>query len=420
MSIERQTFLPLVACLSLLTGGIYWSPRLQAKEAEPTASKEILDAANEVLRDPDGVNAGKNAGRVFEAAHAVLESGQRDLALHYFERGLQLSPWRLEEQLAYAELLIKAERQKEALSIAAMVDERAELDELCNHARRLLGKKPVPAPPAIDPKATSKPWVCLVRIGHVNQIVLSDTMQKLQEVLGIPVFLHSDTAELGKPHRSAFGRWMKQEIMSKIAWESPQAQNFLNSIGATSKNDVNPSKLLDALTSDLRRAGRVDQANGLEENAAFYRKHDQQWDASVFGNYGYRAAEGTPHLDQAIVFGITEADLYMENNNYMFGSGLIGVRKGIASYARYRAEFFSEPPDRARLVSRMHKLLLSTIGSSLNVPRPTDPTSARAYPSSLAEHDAKSEYMSEACISGFEKALGVTLPEAAHKPAGKR
>jgi predicted Zn-dependent protease len=420
MRIKKSIFHPIALYLTIvLLGG---SPAAFAKDdaGKNAVPKEVLGAANEVLRDPDNINAGKNAGRVFEAAHALLKAGDRKGALGYFQRGLQLSPWRLEEQLAYADLLKEDGREKEAVSIAEMVDERAESDEQSIHARKLAGKPPAPPPAAPDAARTNKPWICLVQIGHVNQVVLGETMKKLQDTLGIPVFLHPDTAEVGKPHRSALSRWVRTQISPKIKWDSPPGQAFLRSLGVDTPAEVKPSQLVKALISDLRLGGREEDARGLEENAEFFRAHDQQWDAGVFADYGFRAAEGTPHLEQAMVFGITEADLYSDDNNYVFGTALTGARKGVVSYARYQATFFGEPPDRTRLVSRMHKLLLSTLGSSLNIPRPTDPTSARAYPASLAEHDAKSEYMSEACIAGFEKALGTKLPEAAHKPSGRR
>jgi hypothetical protein len=64
----------------------------------------------------------------------------------------------------------------------------------------------------------------------------------------------------------------------------------------------------------------------------------------------------------------------------------------------------------------MHKQLLSSIGFALGVPRPQDSSSARAFPTSVQDQDAKSEYMSPACVAGFERALGRPLPVEALPP----
>ena len=404
-------------CLMFLLAQLSWPPLTHATDE---SLQKTLDAANAVLRESNSVRAGANAGRVFDAAHALLEDGNRHLAARYFERGLQLSPWRLEEQLAYAQVLIALGRSEEALPIVGMVDERSESDTLCNQARKLAGKDPVPTPPAPGKKPPAGPWICLVRLGSVNEVVLADSMRKLRETLGVPVLLHGDIAELGKPHRSALTQWVKHYVQPQVVWDSAPGRQFLRTLGVSSPDDIRPAQLIKAMCDGLRGGGRDEEADKLQTTADFYREHDKQWDASVFADYGYRAAAEALHLEQAVVIGITEGDLYSEDSNYLFGMALTGARKGVVSYARYRADFNGEPPDRARLVTRMHKQLLCTTGFALNVPRPTDPTSARAYPASLAEHDAKSEYMSEACIAGFEKGLGVKLPEAAHKPAGRR
>ena len=422
MNLVNNALWRRLGSLGLMVAQLCWSPALRAQDPAPSAEdlRETVAEANVVAGDADTVRAGKNAGKVFEAAHALLKSGDRKQASKYFERGLQLSPWRLEEQLAYADVLMALDRKKEAMAIATMVDERSESDKLCNEARKLAGTEPVPTPPGPDEKLTRGPWICLVPLGHINHVVLADTMHKLHETLGIPVFLYGETVELGKPQRSAFGRWVKTKVMTRMKWDTQAGRQFLAAMGAASPDDIKPSKFVEALVAGLRSGGRGDEAKVLEDNATFYRKHDQQWDAVLLADYGFQATAGMPHRDQAVVFGITEADLYGDNTNYLFGLALTGARKGVVSYARYRADFEGEPPDRARLVTRMHKGLLSSVGFALNVPRPTDPTSARAYPASLAEHDAKSEYMSEACVDGFERALGVKLPEAAHKPTGRR
>jgi len=78
-----------------------------------------------------------------------------------------------------------------------------------------------------------------------------------------------------------------------------------------------------------------------------------------------------------------------------------------------------ERESKKRLLERIHKQLLSSVGLALGVQRPTDPRSARSYPNSLDDHDSKGTWLSPECIKGFEKALGRPLPERTKKESNK-
>ncbi len=383
-------------------------------QAEITSAKE---AADYVIADRDGVRASKRSGKVFNAARLLEKNGDLDQAAGYYLKGLQISPWKLEEQLAYAELLAGQGQVNSPGEIARMVETRTESDNLCNRARKILGMERIAPPPVlVEGEIDRSPWICLVRIGTVNNVALSATMKKLQDTLGIPVRLMETQIETGKHHRSAFDRWVRNQIRPNMRWETPLLQAFMKSRNYANPEDIPAAEVVDLLKGALKLERRQEELERLEEEAAFFGAHDQQWDAERMIDPAEDAATGIRNMDKAVIIGITEADLYLNTANYVFGSAFTGYRCGVVSYARFRADLFGEPPDIQRLTTRMHKQLLSTIGYALGVPRPTDPTSARAFPASLAEHDAKSEYMSEACIEGFERALGLKLPAKAHAP----
>lgn len=377
---------------------------------------ELLRRAARVINESqsDIVSAAKNAPEIFTAAHALLRVGQKLEALEYFEHGLRLSPWSLEEQLKRADLLKTLGRESEALKTARMVADRAETDALVNAAHKLLGLPPVEPPPVWKGQAKA---LCFVRIGPVENVVLKDTLEKISRTLGLPAYVHEDVLGQPQPDRSAFDRWMTKQVIAKIDWYNPAADRMLRSLGKSVPEEVPPRQLLNALDADLRRAGQEREADNLKEAAQHYLKWDRQWKASSLLLSVKKLMSARPGAKSPeVVIGITQADIYDGDSNYIFGTAETGYRNCITSYARFRAEYAMEPPDRKRLVSRQHRQLLSGIGFSLNVPRPIDPTSARAYPASVPEQDAKSEYMSEACIRGFEKALGQTLPAEAWPP----
>jgi predicted Zn-dependent protease len=394
-------------------------PFIAVAGAEPSDDEllSLLKGAERILSlaKNDPVAAGKESSAVFKAAHALREKGRLREALDYFQEGLRLSPWSLEEQIAMAGLLRDQKRGTEAEEIAHMVLGRAETDALANAARALLGQPPVAAPSVLD-GSPEKTWLCFVKVGQVSNIMLGESMAKMSRTLGLPARLLDETVGLPRADRSAFNRWVQKSIIPGIQWSSAPAMQLLESLDATRPEDVPPRKLVSALIRSFELDGMRKEADDLRQTAAFYQKTDQQWEASGLLSVLENALAQRRDLRHAIVVGITSADLYANDSNYLFGVAHTGGRKCLVSCARFQADLYGDPPDRTRLVTRLHKQLLSSIGFSLDVPRPIDPTSARAYPASLGEHDAKSEYMSPACITGFERALGQPLPPEARPP----
>jgi predicted Zn-dependent protease len=97
--------------------------------------------------------------------------------------------------------------------------------------------------------------------------------------------------------------------------------------------------------------------------------------------------------------------MFEEKTNFLFGYAYNKGPIAVISYRRFTADFNSDVPNRPRLIKRTAKQALSSIGFMLGVARCNDPTCPRAYPHSLAEHDAKSMNLCPACRAGFQKAL---------------
>jgi predicted Zn-dependent protease len=385
--------------------------------ARDTALDDVLRRAEEVMAasNRDFVNAAKDAGAVFEAARALHEKGDETRSAEYFAKGLQLSPWSLEEQLVYAEVLRKLKREEEAVEIGEMVVKRAERDALANEALKLLGRGPVEGPPVFQGPVAG-PWLCFVKVGPVEDVVMKEAMERISQTLGLPAYLAEDTLGLPAADRSALDRWVTKQVIPAIKWSHPVARQLLKDLGGEVPTDIEPKKLVFGLMNQMRSQGQAAEAENLEKEMRHFEKWDKQWRASGLLNMLRAHLLRTPMPGAVTVVGVTAADLCEDEVNYLFGSALTGGRLAVTSYARYTGEFNQVPPERKKLLGRLHKQLLSGIGYALGVPRPTDPTSARAYPASLAQHDAKSEYMSAACRAGFEKALGRKLPMEAMPP----
>ncbi len=295
-----------------------------------------------------------------------------------------------------------------------MVVIRSESDDLTHKAMTLLGNKVAPIHPAIPP--SEGPWICLVRVGEVNEVALQASLTKLTEVLGIPVVIFERSVPLGEPNRSALDRWTTEILIKQLNWLAPELKVALQSKGVNTPAKLASIDVIKIAREAISKSESVEQLKQFEEAVAFLQGHNKQWDAEKLMEQSLIVTEDFKNIEEAIILGITEADIYSQESNFVFGLALNGGRKGLVSYSRYRADFTEEPPHLSRLTQRMHKQMLSTVGNALGVARPTDPTSARAYPKDLAEHDAKSEFMSELCITGFENALRRKLPQIAHKP----
>ncbi len=158
-------------------------------------------------------------------------------------------------------------------------------------------------------------------------------------------------------------------------------------------------------------------AGGAEELAKFdahleqLRQADQQWEIDellrslVFAAGPLRG----PHV---YVLGIANLDAFAGQGNFIFGTAETNGHHAVVTYRRFTGEFNGETPSRKRLVDRLLKQSLSSIGFMLGVPRCSTPTCARAYPHTLQEHDAKSTELCSACRSGFERAPGIRLQKA--------
>lgn len=388
--------------------------------ARDTDLDEMLRKADEVMAasNRDFVNAAKEAHFIFQAARALHEKGDETKSAEYFTKGLQMSPWSLEEQLVYAEVLKKLGREEEAVEIGEMVVKRAETDQLANEALKMLGSELVEGPPVFQGPVDG-PWLCFVKIGPVEDIVMKEAMERISKTLGLPAYVAEDTLGLPEADRSALDRWVTKQIIPSFKWPHPMLQQLLKDLGGEEPTDIEPKKLMRALIALMRDNGQETEAANFEREMLHFVKWDKQWRASGLLTMLRVYLRRTPQPGLVTVVGVTAADLCEDEVNYLFGSAITGNKLAVTSYARYTGEFNREPPERKKLLSRLHKQLLSGIGYALGVPRPTDPTSARAYPASLPEHDAKSEYMSAACRVGFEKALNRKLPMEALPPESR-
>lgn len=379
---------------------------IQSEEGKSTA--ELIALADEVLADAkqDNVSAAKEVGQVFAAADRLLHEDKHEAAKAYFEKGLQMSPWDMDAQLAYATVLDKLgdrERAQRAAQIVLQASERqALLEEAAIIAKTKLPKSLTTLP---DKQFADKVF-CFVPIGPVQEWVLSRSGERLSATLGVKIYVYSETLLLPAPHRSYFEHWTKK-LKEGIIWDHPWVIEQMDEIGIVNVARADIDQVLELLARIEVAQGKEDPRPKFARMIKDAKSRDKQWDASILLA---KLIEKVEAKQNVVYIGISEGDLYKNDNNYLFGIARTGGDFALISYCRYQSRFNGERESQTRLLDRIHKQLLSSSGFALGIPRPTDPRSARSYPNGLDDHDLKGTWLAPECIRGFEDALGHSLP----------
>ena len=367
-----------------------------------------LDDANTVLELSltDNVEAAKKVTSVFLAAKKLHSKKQYELAEEYYIKGLQLSPWSIDEQMAYAQLLNEMGKKDQAIRTSKAVHKVTENSRLYYESAELanmLVERTIMELPKIE--FTEKVF-CFVRMGSVDDWIIELAGSRLNKTLGVRTFVYPKIVQLPEFDRSYYNKWVKN-IRNGIQWKHPFIISVLGKMGISDLDLISSDQVLDVYLQTLQSQGHENIKEQLESAKTHAQQNDKQWDANNLYSVLKKSTEDKKNV---VYIGITQADLYANDSNYIFGISVHGSEYALVSYKRYLAAFNGERENQDRLLNRIHKQLLSSVGFALNIPRPTNPMSARSYPASLADHDQKGTWLSIESIEGFEKALGKPLP----------
>jgi predicted Zn-dependent protease len=391
-----------------------------ATEGPPTASipgpaqarslEELKAQVDRLLATGDPVMIRRDIGDVLALVDRLVQSGPSKGAFEYLSAALTYDAWALDHQLLLAEMLLTRGQSDAARQRAELVLCYAEKDQQVNRARKLLQEEPLPGFPQMAAVREDGTTLVLVPVGEVDACVLGELQQVLHARLTIPVLLQDARVPVPSPKREPVTRYVAQlrERLRNAVKADDRLAAFLKQKG------INPGALQQ--DAEVVKAYRqIALASGADEVARFdavmeqLRKADQQWDIHDLLDNLTMAVR--PFRQANVYFlGIANLDAFADQSNFIFGTAETGGHHAVIAYRRFTAEFNDETPNRKRLVDRMLKQSFSSIGFMLGVPRCSMPTCARAYPHTLAEHDAKSTDLCDACRLGFERVLRVKLP----------
>ena len=369
-------------------------------KASPAAgAQQYVNESNVDLRE--------RVDDVFTLADARAREQKIDEAISLYQQGLQVDPWRLEYQLKLARLLKQIGLEEQAVEKAQVVRRYAEQQDLVAAADELIRSSNTPRgddePPAALQDAPLLEIV-IVPIEEVDSGLLSELRQALQSRLGIKFTLAKDPLTLGGMDRT-YAASVLAKLVERIKATMPekQYQLLLQRLGFTEESLKQYHPQMHFVEAALRGSGR-DPAQIEEFRATLETlRRTGQYDAErLLGKL--KQAHPLPRGGPVKGYlGITEADLFARDYNFLFGWG--GPGHGVMSYHRYTAAFNDAPPNRPQLLERTLKQAISTTFYILDIPRCTSPACVRAYPHSLVEHDQKPLDLCHDC----QRALALTI-----------
>lgn len=360
----------------------------------------LRKAADETLGLKDNIEARRRVDTVFDYSDFLAATGKRKDAIKYIQGGLKLNPFRLDQQLKLAKALAEDKDAKGATAAAEVVARRAEDDRLIIEAKAVLGQPGPDTSVSAASEAPAKgPAVVLVPVGDCDVLLLKDLAPLLALKLGIPVATVKLDVKLPKPARDPYADYLLNLGVRMKEVSKKDGKKFLDRLKLKPEDLSEEKKLLAFARAYILEVDGPGKVADLwrDLRAAWIQK---QWEAEKLQEAVAAAAAGVKGPG-VVCLGVTKLDQFAKGTNYVFG--LSGQGGGIMSYARFRAEFEDEPPDRKRLLNRTLKQALSTAGFLFGAPRCTSPDCARAYPNSLKEHDAKSDDVCSACKEALEK-----------------
>jgi predicted Zn-dependent protease len=413
MTRTNLQILIFVALAAILFGSCSEQAQPSLPPPTTTEQKSIEQLKAEVdalLSSADDVTIRSKSEDIFDLVDRLIASKNDREATTYLGAALQRNPWALEYQMLHADLLQAKGETAAARQKAELVREYAEKDDVLNHARKFLGE---PALEIISEMSTMHETdisLVIVPVGKVDTCILAALRDALHEELMIPIQVRDAHVSIPGFRRDPSAIYLS-ELRSRLeegVKKDRKLAAFLAKNGFKAQELEQDSTLIDAYRKITFAEGGTDSLSRFDAMLEQVANAEKQWDIYELKN----ALKSTirPYATGKVYFmGVADLDVFAAAHNFVFGVADKENQLAMITYRRFTAEFNNENPNRKRLVERTLKQSLSSIGFMLGVPRCSMPTCARAYPNSLAEHDAKSTALCGACKSKFEEVLGRKL-----------
>jgi len=367
-------------------------PKISTENTLPSqVDKELLEERVKEHLKETNVDLRGEVDDLFLLADIYVDEGNDEDAIRLYQKALSVDVWRLEYQLKLAKILNKRSEKSQAAEKARTVYEYAEEGSLIEEAKQFLlelGKKPDEKMKESHTLAKNIE-VIIVPIGKLNQKLLREVEESLEEKMGIQYSVSEKNLNVGKIDRSYVDEYLTK-VVERIEVQLPQEQfkSLLSELNLSKTALESRDSKKEFIHAFFKKIGlsqeEIDQFHSLVKKL----ENEGQYDSERLLTELQKVFKATNKPTIKGYLGITEADIFTKDYNFLYGWARQGY--GIISYQRFRSDFTEEPPNRPRLCNRTVKQGISSSFFILGIPRCSTPTCARAYPHSLTEHDQKS------------------------------
>lgn len=337
------------------------------------------------------VAMGQWRSSIHDYAEHLLKTGKKAEALVVLHRLLATSPFDYE---AHLELMENTPDLMAATNSAEVVFKRAEDCDEISKAARFLG---IAAPnlgrfTVLSTNDTGFE-VILIPIAPCNPWLLDEVVRTYEGITGVPVKI-----------RRLDQNWV---------WRSPdrfaRQRDIENILIRLAKTNIvftgwDRNRYLNALTEAVKTRDALSKywVNDLISKA---KSEPGQYRVKPYLYTLCRMLQPYRSRDARTMYvGITEANIYAGDNNYVFSLGGIGAgcHASLMSYYMMQGKVIPQGFDsQRRLVERIAKELVPASLKQLGIPRSTDPTCPYSYSSGLNRLDQKTLKLSD----GVKQAL---------------
>jgi predicted Zn-dependent protease len=401
---KRMAIIALTWFLMVVFSGCYNEERyLFGKRYSEEELAQLEEKAREIDK-MDAISAREYVSTYFHLGDAYYNFDHVDWAIKVYRRGLRLECMNCEYQLKLAILEFRGGMRKAAQERFAFVAENSNDGGLRRIARKYLEKcesegvedHEITLPDKSDYK------IYLTRFGCVSPKIISVLRSRIYQEFKISVDLSEivfEPDDTAKRSREEFIYDWIIESYGRYESEEKRRERFYF-LGIS-----NPENLTKDEKENLARAylegylGEFAEWEKLKESIG-----SDQYDAHVLMDLLKTRYEKELRDGHVLgVLAVTEADLFGEDYNFVFGWAKRGV--GVISYARFKDDDVVTDATIKRIVMQA----FSSLGFIIGIPRCSTPQCARAFPMSLAEHDQKMDHLCQECLQNL-KARYETLP----------
>lgn len=341
----------------------------------------------------DNVSMGHWGKQIYDYASQLINEGKTKEGLKVLKNHLVTAPF---DYQAHVDFFKKSRDLSAATNSAGIVLKNAESAELIDRAAAFLGKK-IPTIndiPVLDKNETGLELV-LIPLPPCNIRLLSGAADTFEKITGVPVKI-----------RRLKEKW-EWKIPARIAFQR-DCQTALVRFKGRNIDFTNWTK--DQYTHALTEAMKNQDALSRYYIERFIKRIEKtpgQYCVDTYLTHFCDQLDPVRSDDVRTMYvGITEANIYSGDNNFLFSLGLTKghSRASILSYYMMLGETLGEEyQSRQRLVERIAKELVPAGLKQLGIPRSVDPTCPYSYSSGIERLDQKTLRLSAPVKEALEK-----------------